>query len=530
MKLITCIIRPERLGAVKEALFQAGVTGISISRVNGHGGEHEVVEHYRGSSIVLEFRDKVKIEMACSEPFVEPTIKAILSAARTGQVGDGKIFVQPLEQVIRIRTGERDNAALTPVTADQVQRRARAVTPLAAVGIGAMLLALSVAATASAQTAKPQRAELVAAPLQLADSGKRVPDSAASTTKAAAALPKWFDELAVNAFVSTGYVYNSGRPATGTNSYRVFDFNDNSFNLDVAEVVVQIAPSKPNDAGFRVDFAAGNSIPQITKTQDQTAAQFDLQQAFASYIAPVGSGLRFDVGKYVTHMGYEVIEGYDGYNDNYSRSILFGYAIPFTHTGVKASYAFSSKIAAMVEVVNGWDLLRDNNHSKSLGAQIAVTPVAPLSLIVNWIGGPELENDNHTKRNVFDLIAILKPTSWLTLGVNGDYGFEDGTSAANPGSNAKWKGIAGYATLAVTDKFSVALRGETFHDEDGVRLGTGTRTTLSEGTLTPAFKFTDHVLLRGEVRYDKANQPILTKRGTLADKQTTVGANVIFVY
>jgi nitrogen regulatory protein P-II 1 len=132
MKLITCIIRPERLGAVKEALFQAGVTGISIGRVSGHGGEQEVVEHYRGSSIVLEFRDKVKIEMACSEPFVEPTIKAILSAARTGEVGDGKIFVQPLEQVIRIRTGERDNAALTPVTADAVQRRARAVTPLVA--------------------------------------------------------------------------------------------------------------------------------------------------------------------------------------------------------------------------------------------------------------------------------------------------------------------------------------------------------------------------------------------------------------
>ena len=106
---------------------------------------------------------------------------------------------------------------------------------------------------------------------------------------------------------------------------------------------MQIAASKPNDAGFRVDLATGNSIPQISKTQDQTASQFDLQQAFASYIVPFGSGLRFDVGKYVTHMGYEVIEGYDGYNDNYSRSILFGYAIPFTHTGVKASYAFSKK-------------------------------------------------------------------------------------------------------------------------------------------------------------------------------------------
>jgi nitrogen regulatory protein P-II 1 len=132
MKLISCVIRPERLAAVKEALFQAGVTGISISRVSGHGGEQEIVEHYRGSSVVLEFHDKVKIEMACSEPFVEPTIKAILSSARTGQVGDGKIFIQPLEQVIRIRTGERDNAALTPITADAVQRRARHLTPLVA--------------------------------------------------------------------------------------------------------------------------------------------------------------------------------------------------------------------------------------------------------------------------------------------------------------------------------------------------------------------------------------------------------------
>src|SRR5581483_6382786 len=126
MKLITCIIRPERLSAVKEALFRAGVTGMTLSRVSGHGGEQEVVEHYRGSSLVLEFRDKVKIEMACSEPFVEPTIQAILSAARTGNVGDGKIFVQPLDRVVRIRTGETDNAALTPVTADEEQRRAPA--------------------------------------------------------------------------------------------------------------------------------------------------------------------------------------------------------------------------------------------------------------------------------------------------------------------------------------------------------------------------------------------------------------------
>ena len=407
--------------------------------------------------------------------------------------------------------------------------------PSLMISLGAAMLALSVAAIAGGQTVKPPLTHSLAT--SLTDSGKaradtdtKPADTAASATKAAAALPKWFDDLAVNAFVSTAYEYNGNRPTSGASSYRVFDFNDNSFNLDVAELVVQIAASKPNDAGFRVDFDAGNSIPQITKTQDQTAAEFDLQQAFASYIAPLGSGLRFDVGKFVTHLGYEVIEGYDGYNDNYSRSILFGYAIPFTHTGVKASYAFSSKVAGMVEVVNGWDLLRDNNHSKSVGAQLSLTPIAPLSVLLNWIGGPELANNNHSNRNVFDLVAILKPTNTLTLGLNGDYGKENGTSLVNPGSDATWKGIAGYATLALTNKFSVALRGETFHDEDGVRLGTGTRATLSEGTFTPAYKFTDHVILRGEVRYDKANQSILNKRGTLADKQTTLGANVIFVY
>ena len=107
---------------------------------------------------------------------------------------------------------------------------------------------------------------------------------------------------------------------------------------------------------------------------------------------------------------------------------------------------------------------------------------------------------------------------------------EDGTSRVNPGSDAKWKGIAGYATFAFTDKLSLGLRGETFHDDGGVRLGTDTKATLSEATLTPAFKFTDHVVLRGEVRYDKANQPILARRNTLSDKQTTAGVNFIIVY
>lgn len=136
MKLITAIVRPERVPEVKAALFRAGVTGITLTRVSGHGGEHEVIQRYRASTVVVEFHEKVKIEAAVSEPFVEPTIQAVLSSARTGEVGDGKIFVQPLERVIRIRTGEQDKAALTPVTADEVQQAMLRVAREAAQGGG----------------------------------------------------------------------------------------------------------------------------------------------------------------------------------------------------------------------------------------------------------------------------------------------------------------------------------------------------------------------------------------------------------
>ena len=124
MKLVVAVVRPERLSAVKAALFRRGVTGMTLSRVSGHGGEQEIVEHYRGSAVLLEFHEKVRIEIAVSEPFVEPTIEAIVEAAHTGDVGDGKVFVLPLERVVRIRTREHDIEALTPVTADEVRMRA----------------------------------------------------------------------------------------------------------------------------------------------------------------------------------------------------------------------------------------------------------------------------------------------------------------------------------------------------------------------------------------------------------------------
>ena len=115
MKLIVAVIRPEKLNDVLEALFRAEVRGLTLSAARGHGGETEHVVTYRGATVKMELVDKVRLEIGVSEPFVEPTIEAVMRAARTGEVGDGKIFVLPVEKVHRIRTGEEDRAAVTPL-------------------------------------------------------------------------------------------------------------------------------------------------------------------------------------------------------------------------------------------------------------------------------------------------------------------------------------------------------------------------------------------------------------------------------
>ena len=114
MKLIIAIIRPEKLNGVLEALYRAEVRGLTVSRVMGHGGETEHVETYRGTTVKVALQEKVRLEIGVSDSFVDVTIRAILGAAHSGAVGDGKVFVVDVEQVHRIRTGERDEAAVTP--------------------------------------------------------------------------------------------------------------------------------------------------------------------------------------------------------------------------------------------------------------------------------------------------------------------------------------------------------------------------------------------------------------------------------
>jgi hypothetical protein len=338
----------------------------------------------------------------------------------------------------------------------------------------------------------------------------------------------WYEEIAVNAFVSASYSYNFNRPDSGTNQLRVFDFDDNSFKVDVAEVVLQKAISKPGEAGFRIDFEAGSSIPRVSSSFGLLQGQdVDLQQAFVSWIAPVGSGLRFDLGKFVTYFVYEVLDGYDGYNDNATRSILFGFGSPATHTGLKASYTFNERLAGMLEICNGWDVARDNNSSKSFGLQLTWTPSKSVTVYGNLMTGPERANINSDPRSLFNVVAQWKLTDLTVFTVDAVYGSERG--AVTPGETASWSGIAGYARLGITDAFAFCLRAEYFKDADGAR--TGTIQKLKELTITPEFKVSSHLILRGDLRVDWSDADVFSKNGgVVKGNQATVLVNGIYLF
>jgi len=112
MKLVVAIIKPFKLDDVREALADVGVQGVTVTEVKGFGRQKGHTELYRGAEYVVDFLPKIKLEVAVADDQIERVVEAIQQAARTGKIGDGKIFVSPLEQVVRIRTGELDNDAL----------------------------------------------------------------------------------------------------------------------------------------------------------------------------------------------------------------------------------------------------------------------------------------------------------------------------------------------------------------------------------------------------------------------------------
>ena len=329
-------------------------------------------------------------------------------------------------------------------------------------------------------------------------------------------------DVQINGFLSAGYNYNFNEPHTRAINLRPFNDTHDSISVELAQLVFHKDAEEAGDAGFRLDLNFGYTVPKaIHATGAASSDDFDIRQAYISYMAPVGSGLRLDFGKFITDHGSEVIEGYEDWNLNYSRSFLFYFSIPFTHTGLRATYSVNDALMLSGAIVNGWDNVKDNNTSKSVHLHAAITPWTDTVVNVKYMVGSEQDNNNNL-RHLFNL-NLSKQFGKLTLKADYVYGTEENV----PGiGDSTWTGVAGYARYAVSDRFALNARAEVFSDEDGAR--TGTAQDLWELTLTPEYAVNENLLIRAEYRHDNSDNDVFDKDGSVSDTQDTVALNAIY--
>jgi len=342
------------------------------------------------------------------------------------------------------------------------------------------------------------------------------------------------DAIQISGFVDAYYSLNFGHPATpaagpsvlypgGNQGLRAFDTVADSFQLSLAELVIQKAPSATTPVGFRVDLDFGPTADIVAATEPGGSETFkNVQQAYVTYVAPLGKGLTIDFGKFVTHMGNEVIESKD--NWNYSRGLLFTWAIPFYHTGLRISYPLADTLTVTLLGVNGWNNVTDNNAGKSVGAQIIFTGIPKVTFVQNAIWGNEAGG---FRRDVYDTIVTLNLTDKFSLAANGDYG-RDGGPGASGGSQSSWYGVALYGRYAFTDKTAMALRGEWYADPDGYT--TGVVQTVGEITATGEWKLANALLTRLEYRRDWSNQTPFINGISPSHAQDTLELGVVYTF
>jgi hypothetical protein len=337
--------------------------------------------------------------------------------------------------------------------------------------------------------------------------------------------------LGLSIYLQGGYNYNFANPDSEENGLRIFDHKANAFTLDLAQIVFN-KDAAVGGVGYRLKLSAGETAKFIHAAGlGNSDDPFDLTEAYIDYIAPVGKGLKFQFGKFVTMHGAEVIEARD--DMNYSRGLLFNYAIPFTHTGLMIGYPFSDKFGVNFYVVNGWDnFSKDVGGSKTLGLSFNYTPADQFSFVENLMNGREVVvsgSDLRTDRFLSDTVITVKPVKNLTFVVNTDYATQSGASPID-GGEAKWWGIAGYAKYDFSDLFSTAVRGEYFDDRDGFR--TGTPQKAKEITLTPEFRVAKNLIVRPEYRHDWSDQTVFDSHSIPANKknQNTLALGVMYTW
>lgn len=340
-------------------------------------------------------------------------------------------------------------------------------------------------------------------------------------------------ELGLSAYVQGGYTYNFENPETLSNAGR-WEPHSNSFTLDMAEIQF-LKEAVRSGAGYKLkiiggDFAKSINTFGIGVSQSGGATDaFDVLEAYAEYVAPLGNGLKFRAGRMGTFHGAEVIEARD--NPTYSRSLLFLYAEPLTHTGVMANYAFSDALNAGIHVVNGWDNTSDNNRGKTVGFNLNYAPAEAFSTAFNFMYGPEQNSQAGRNRLLFTWVGTVKPIKPLSVVLALDYGREDKALDKDGDGDLEdtaWYGISATARFDVSDAWSVAARGEYFKDKDGARTGVGQ--TLKEVTVAAEIRLAGGFVLKPEYRHDWSDEKFFPDPEGAAEKkmQDTVALGAMY--
>ncbi len=321
--------------------------------------------------------------------------------------------------------------------------------------------------------------------------------------------------------VSYNKLSGSGAFTSGTPD-RVFDYAHNSFTVQQVDLAVAKLPAE--GFGGEVETTLGKDASTIASAgTNYTNQTFDLTQAFGQYAAGNWTTI---AGKFDTLAGAEVIKAAG--NTNFSRSILFGYAIPFTHTGVRTTYKVSDAVSLTAGLNNGWDIAADNNAQKTIELGAALNPTKMFALTAAFYSGAESSTVTNATgtRNLLDVVGTFTVTDALNFVLNYDDATQDNAVATG---QAKWDGLAAYANYQINDPWRVSGRIETFKDSDGFR--TGIVQTWKEATVTVGYAVSKSTELRGEVRKDFSNVASFAySDGIARTSQNSLGLEAVYKF
>ena len=330
-------------------------------------------------------------------------------------------------------------------------------------------------------------------------------------------LDSFLSGLEVGGHVTTSYLYNFNSPRSGPSGGQPlcqFNCNNNEFSLDAAKLELGRPATNPGDAGFQLDLLFGQNA-DVSRFLSPTAGgagvfgedDFSLfvQQAYVSYNY---NGVELKMGNFETLLGWELIDSHKNYN--VTHGILFTWTIPLYHTGLMAGGSLGENVGWNLGFVNGFNNTIESNDSKGVLGLISLDEGPFFTSLSAYYGADAFQSTmgqpgSSDDQLILDLVASYTPNDNLTFWLNADYGEqEDGDPL---GGDADWWGIAVGTNVTINDKLSFALRGEYFEDEDNVRGIVNAARDFEAYSLTGtlAYKLTDHLTVRTELRYDKAD-------------------------